>query len=93
MLLEVTRPFISEFSSCRSATKRAMCQHLVEQCITEISSLKSFGKVFFLTNRIPICDVFYTKKAFMHCITFLQVTSSKNFMHEERIENYLICVP
>jgi hypothetical protein len=51
-----------------------MCQHLVEQCITEIYSLKSFGKVLLLTNKISICDVFYTKKAFMH------------YMHEERAE-------
>jgi hypothetical protein len=64
-----------------------MCQHLVEQCITEIYSLKSFGKVLLLTNKIPICDVFCTKKAFMHYIIFLRVTSSKNFMHEERAEN------
>jgi hypothetical protein len=61
-----------------------MCQHLVEQCITKIYSLKSFGKVLLLTNKIPICDVFYTKKAFMHYIIFLRVTLGKNFMHEER---------
>jgi hypothetical protein len=52
-----------------------MCQYLVEQCMTEISSHKLFGKVFFLTNRIPICDVFYAKKAFMHYIIYLRVTS------------------
>ena len=81
MLLGVTCPFILEFASCRSATKRAMCQQLVEQYMTEISSLYSFGKVILLTNRIPICDVFDAKKAFMHYITYLRVTSSK-FMHE-----------
>jgi hypothetical protein len=42
--------------------------------MTEISSLKSLGKVFFLTNRIPICDVFCAKKAFMRCIVFLLLT-------------------
>jgi hypothetical protein len=41
-----------------------MCQHLVEKCITEIYSLKLFGKVLLLTNKISICDVFYTKKSF-----------------------------
>jgi hypothetical protein len=79
--------FISKFASCRSTTKRAICQHLVEQCITEIYSLKSFGKVLLLTNKIPICDVLCTKKAFMHYIIFIRVTSGKNFMHEERAEN------
>ena len=33
--------------------------------MTEISDLKSFGKVFLLTNIIPICDIFYAKKALM----------------------------
>jgi hypothetical protein len=36
---------ISRFASCRSTTKRAMCQHLVEQFIIETYSLKTFGKV------------------------------------------------
>jgi hypothetical protein len=46
--------------------KKAMCQHLVEQCMIEIYSLKSFSQVLLLTNKIPICDVFCAKKAFMH---------------------------
>jgi hypothetical protein len=58
----------------------------------EIYNLKTFGKVILLTNRIPICDVFYAKKAFMHYIIFLRVTSGKNFMREERAGNYLIYV-
>jgi hypothetical protein len=37
--------------------------------MTEISGLKSFGKDFLLTNRIPICDVLYAKKIFMHYIS------------------------
>jgi hypothetical protein len=45
--------------------------------MTEISGLKLFGKVFLLTNRIPICDVFYAKKDFMHYIICLQVISYK----------------
>jgi hypothetical protein len=45
--------------------------------MTEISGLKSFGKDFLLTNIIPIYDVFYAKKAFMHYIIYLQVTSGK----------------
>jgi hypothetical protein len=81
VLLVVTCPFISEFALCRSSTKRAMCQQLIEQYMNEISSLDLFGKVIVLTNRIPICDVFDAKKAFMHYITYLRVTSSK-FMHE-----------
>jgi hypothetical protein len=54
VLLGVTCPFILEFASCHSATKRAMCQQLVEQYMTEISSLYSFGKVILFTNRISI---------------------------------------
>jgi hypothetical protein len=46
--------------------------------MTEISDLKSFGKVFLLTNRISICDVFYAKKAFMHYIIYLRVTLGKS---------------
>ena len=45
--------------------------------MTEISDLKLFGKVFLLTNIIPICDIFYAKKAFMHYIIYLRVTSGK----------------
>jgi hypothetical protein len=30
-----------------------------------------------LTNKIPICDIFYAKKAFMHYIIYLRVTSGK----------------
>jgi hypothetical protein len=48
MLLGVTSPFILEFASCRPTMKREMCQHLVEQCMTEIYSIYSFGKVFCL---------------------------------------------
>jgi hypothetical protein len=64
-----------------------MCQHLVEQCITEIYSLKSFGKVLLLTNKIPICDVLCAKKAFMHYIIYLRVTSGKTLCmrREQRI--------
>jgi hypothetical protein len=54
-----------------------MCQHLVEQYVAEISSLFSFGKVSLLTNRIPSCDVFYAKKAFMRYIIYLRVTLDK----------------
>jgi hypothetical protein len=71
VLLGVTCPFILEFASCRSATKRAMCQQLVEQYMTEISSLYLFGKVILLTNRIPICDVFYAKKTLTHYIIYI----------------------
>jgi hypothetical protein len=55
--------------------------------MTEISSHKLFGKFFLLTNRIPICDVFYAKKAFMHYIIYLRVTSGKTLCmrKEERI--------
>jgi hypothetical protein len=45
--------------------------------MTEITGLKLFGKVFLLTNRIPICDVLYAKKASMHYIIYLRVTSGK----------------
>jgi hypothetical protein len=45
--------------------------------MTEISSLYLFGKVSLLTNRIPNCDVSYAKKAFMHYIIYLRVTSGK----------------
>ena len=55
--------------------------------MTEISGLKLFGKVFLLTNRIPICDVLYAKKAFMHYIIYLRVTSGKTLCmrREQRI--------
>jgi hypothetical protein len=55
--------------------------------MTEISSLKLFGKVFLLTNIIPIYDVFYVEKAFMHYIIYLRVTSSKTLCmrREQRI--------
>jgi hypothetical protein len=55
--------------------------------MTEISSHKLFDKVFLLTNRVPICDVFYAKKAFMHYIIYLRVTSGKTLCmrKEERI--------
>jgi hypothetical protein len=55
--------------------------------MTEIFDLKSFGKVFLLTNIIPICDIFYAKKAFMHYIIYLRVTSGKTLCmrREERI--------
>jgi hypothetical protein len=56
--------------------------------MTEISSLYSFGKVILLTNRIPIRDVFYAEKAFMHYIIYLRVTSSKTLcMIREHIIN------
>jgi hypothetical protein len=55
--------------------------------MTEISGHKLFGKVFLLTNRIPICDVFYAKKAFMHYIKYIWVTLGKTLCmrKEERI--------
>jgi hypothetical protein len=55
--------------------------------MTEISSHKLFSKVFLLTNRVPICDVFYAKKAFMHYIIYFRVTSGKTLCmrKEERI--------
>jgi hypothetical protein len=55
--------------------------------MTEISGLKLFGNVFLLTNKIPICDVFYAKKAFMHYIIYLRVTSGKTLCMRERAEN------
>jgi hypothetical protein len=65
-----------------------MCQHLVEQCMTEISSLYSFSKVILLPTQI--CDVLYVKKAFMHYITFLWITSGKTLcMRESRELTYL----
>jgi hypothetical protein len=58
--------------------------------MTEISSHKLFGKVFLLTNRVPICDVFYAKKAFMHYIIYLRVTPGKTLcMRKERELSYL----
>ena len=58
--------------------------------MTEISDLKSFGKVFLLTNIIPIYDIFYAKKAFMHYIIYLRVTSGKTLcMRREQRITYL----
>jgi hypothetical protein len=55
--------------------------------MTKISVLRLFGKVFLLTNIIPICDALYAKKAFMHYIIYLRVTSGKTLCtrKEERI--------
>jgi hypothetical protein len=55
--------------------------------MTEIFGLYSFGKVSLLTNRIPSCDVFNAKKAFMHYIIYLRVTSGKTLCkrREQRI--------
>jgi hypothetical protein len=77
--------FILEFASCRSATKRAMCQHLVEQCMTEISSLYSFGKVFGLL--IESQFVIFSMPKRLPYIIYLRITSGKTFMYEERAEN------
>jgi uncharacterized membrane protein len=56
--------------------------------MTKISGLKSFGKDFLLTNIISIYDVFYAKKAFMHYIIYLRVTSSKTLcMRREQRNN------
>jgi hypothetical protein len=60
--------------------------------MTEISGLKLFGKVFLLTNRIPICDVLYDKEDFMHYIIYLHVTSGKTFMHGEREQRIILSV-
>jgi hypothetical protein len=87
VLLMVICPIISEFVACRSATKRAMCQHLVEQCITEISSLYSFGKVSLLTNRESQFVIYSMPKRLSCIILYFWVTSCKNFIHEERAEN------
>jgi hypothetical protein len=55
--------------------------------MTEISGLYSFRKVSLLTNRIPSYDVFNSKKAFMHYIIYLRVTSGKTLCmrREQRI--------
>jgi hypothetical protein len=55
--------------------------------MTEISGLKLFDKVFLLTNIIPIYDVFYAKKTFMHYIIYHRVTSGKTLCmrREQRI--------
>jgi hypothetical protein len=60
--------------------------------MTEISSLYSFGKVILLTNRIPICDVFYAKKSFVHYIIYLWVTSSKTLCmrREQKINLFVL---
>jgi hypothetical protein len=46
-----------------------------------------------LTNIIPICDIFYAKKAFMHYIIYLWVTSGKTLCmrREERINLSMFC--
>ena len=61
--------------------------------MTEISVLRLFGKVFLLTNIIPIRDIFYAKKAFMHYIIYLRVTSGKTLCmkREERINLSIFC--
>jgi hypothetical protein len=43
--------FYLRVTSRRSATKRAMYQHLVEKYVAEIFNLNSFSKIILLTNR------------------------------------------
>jgi hypothetical protein len=58
--------------------------------MAEISSLYSFGKVILLTNRIPIC-LRCLKRAFMHYIIYLRVTSGKTLcMRREQIINLFV---
>jgi hypothetical protein len=59
--------------------------------MTKISDLKLFGMDFLLTNIIPIYDVFYAKKAFMHYIIYLLVTSGKTLcMRREQKVNLFV---
>jgi hypothetical protein len=56
--------------------------------MTEIFGHKLFGKVILLTNKIPICDVLCQKG--FHALYYISLGYfGKNFMHEERAENYL----
>jgi hypothetical protein len=48
-----------------------MCQHLVEQCMTKIYSLKSFGKAFCLLIESQFVMSSMQKKAFMHYIIYI----------------------
>jgi hypothetical protein len=85
VLLEVTCPLISEFASCRPTIKRAMCQHLVEQCMTETYSIYSFGKVFCLLIESQLVMSSMPKRLSCINIDFLQVTSGKTLcMKRER---------
>ena len=60
----------------------AMCQHLVEQCITKIYSLYSFGKDFCLLIESQ-CVISSMPKRLSYII-YIQFTLGKTFMHEER---------
>jgi hypothetical protein len=54
--------------------------------MTEISSLKSFGKVFWLLIESQFVMSFMSKKAFMHYTIFLQVIPGKTLcMRREHI--------
>jgi hypothetical protein len=68
--------------------KKTMCQHLVEQCITEIYSLKSFGKAFCLLIESQfvmfLCQKGFNALYYIH----LRVTSGKSLcMRWEQIIN------
>jgi hypothetical protein len=69
--------FYLEFASCPSATKRAMCQHLVEQCMTEISSLYSFGKVFCLLIESQFMMSFMAKRRSCIILNFFRLLQVK----------------
>jgi hypothetical protein len=57
--------------------------------MTKIYGLKSSGKDFLFTNIIPIYDVFCAKKAFMHYIIYLRVTSDKTLCMRREQKNNL----
>jgi hypothetical protein len=64
-----------------------MCQHLVEQSMTEIYSVYSFGKVFCLLIESQLVMSLMPKRLSCINIDFLQVTSGKTLCmrREQRI--------
>jgi hypothetical protein len=92
VLTGVTCPFISEFASCRPTMKRAMFQHLIEQCKTEIYSIYSFSTVFCLLIESQFVMSSMPKRLSCINIDFLQVTSGKTLcMRRERRELTYLC--
>jgi hypothetical protein len=79
-------------------------QRVLPPCAASTRDNKFHGPAWFfgrtVATTLPICDVFYAKKAFMHCIVFLLVTMDNTLCmwREQRIilsmfHRYLNLIP
>jgi hypothetical protein len=59
--------------------------------MTEIFDLKSFGKVFLLTNIIPICDIFMPKGFHALILNFFRILRVKLCARGESRDLTYVC--